>query len=127
MTQWLPVMAGEQAAVGETQISARLSEACSLLKAMASETRLLVLCALRDGEKSVKDLAVITDQSLPAVSQHLAKLRAGGLVATRRQAQTIYYRVDDPVAVQIVEILCAQFGPKPGAPMKPSAPGSVRG
>ena len=92
----------------------RLAEACGLLRAMANETRLRVLCALSGGEKSVNELAALTGQTLPAVSQHLAKLRAGGLVTTRREAQTIFYRLDHSVAAQIVATLCAHFGPEAG-------------
>ena len=63
-------------------LSDQIDEACGTLRAMANETRLKVLCVLSSGEMSVNQLAEMTGQSLSAVSQHLAKLRAEGLVAT---------------------------------------------
>lgn len=87
-------------------ISSRIQEACDVLRAMANETRLKILCALGDGEKSVNVLAELTGQSLPAVSQHLAKLRASGLVESRRKAQTIYYRCAQGAGRVVITSLC---------------------
>ena len=87
-------------------ISSRISEACDVLRAMANETRLKILCALGDGEKSVNELADLTGQSLPAVSQHLAKLRASSLVESRREAQTIYYRCAQGAGRVLITSLC---------------------
>ncbi|MCB1598426.1 MAG: helix-turn-helix transcriptional regulator [Xanthomonadales bacterium] len=67
--------------------------AARLLKALANEHRLLVLCHLLEGERSVGQLNAELDLSQSALSQHLAVLREDGLVATRRESQTIYYRV----------------------------------
>lgn len=93
--------------------SAELSElaesaqaAARLLKLMASEPRLLLLCRLVEGEASVKDLADHANMAQSTTSQHLAKMRAEGLVATRRDAQTIFYRLDDPAAVRVLDTLC---------------------
>jgi DNA-binding transcriptional ArsR family regulator len=80
--------------------------AARLLKLLASEQRLLILCRLIDGEASVGDLAVYVGLAQSATSQHLAKMRAEGLVATRREAQTIFYRLADPAAVRVLETLC---------------------
>jgi DNA-binding transcriptional ArsR family regulator len=80
--------------------------AARLLKLMASEQRLLILCRLIDGETSVGDLSAHVGLTQSATSQHLAKMRAEGLVATRRDAQTIFYRLDDPAAVRVLETLC---------------------
>jgi DNA-binding transcriptional ArsR family regulator len=66
-------------------------QAAELLAAMANPRRLMVLCKLLDGEKSVNALAGSIGLSQSALSQHLAKLRERGLVTTRRDAQTIYY------------------------------------
>jgi DNA-binding transcriptional ArsR family regulator len=66
--------------------------AARLLKLLASEQRLLLLCRLVEGEASVGVLAEHAKLAQSAASQHLAKMRAEGLVATRRAAQTIYYR-----------------------------------
>jgi DNA-binding transcriptional ArsR family regulator len=66
-------------------------KASELLGAMANPRRLMVLCKLVDGEKSVNMLAQSVGLSQSALSQHLAKLREKGLVTTRRDAQTIWY------------------------------------
>lgn len=73
---------------------------------MASEQRLLLLCRLIEGESSVGELANHVGLAHSATSQHLAKMRAEGLVATRREAQTIYYRLDDPAAFRVIATLC---------------------
>jgi len=80
--------------------------AARLLKLLASEQRLLILCRLIDGETSVGDLSAHVGLAQSATSQHLAKMRAEGLVATRREAQSIFYRLDDPAAVRVLETLC---------------------
>ncbi len=87
-------------------LSERIHEAAGLLKAMASDTRLMILCALNDGELPVNKLAEMTGQSSSAVSQHLAKLRAAGLVQSRREAQTIYYACTKGVGKNVVDVLC---------------------
>jgi len=87
-------------------MSERVTEAAGVLKAMASDTRLKVLCALNDCEMPVNQLAELTNQSSSAVSQHLAKLRAAGLVESRRDAQTIYYRCSGGIGSALVNTLC---------------------
>jgi DNA-binding transcriptional ArsR family regulator len=69
-----------------------------LLKLLANPQRLRVLCLLADGEYSVSELNERIGLSQPALSQHLSKLRDNGLVKTRRESQTIYYRLNsEPV------------------------------
>ena len=80
-------------------------EAAQLLKAMANEHRLLILCHLAEGELSVGELNERIDLSQSSLSQHLAVLRQIGLVATRRKAQTIYYRLADGPAVDVMQTL----------------------
>ncbi len=80
--------------------------AARLLKLLASEQRLLLLCRLVDGEASVGVLAEHAKLAQSAASQHLAKMRAEGLVATRREAQTIFYRLADPAAMRVLDTLC---------------------
>ena len=97
--------------------------AAALLKAMSHECRLLVLCYLaEEGELSVGQLGERVDLSQSALSQHLAKLREQGLVATRKEAQTVFYRVCDPKAGQILALLHDLFCPHLGrdAAGKPS-------
>ena len=88
-------------------------DAARLLKLLASEQRLLLLCRLVEGETSVGDLAEHAKLAQSAASQHLARMRAEGLVATRRDAQTIYYRLADPAAVQVLGVLCDIYGGPP--------------
>jgi len=87
------------------------AKAASLMRALAHDGRLLVLCALCDREHSVGALAEITGLSASALSQHLAKLRAEGFVATRRNAQTVYYRLQDPTVRSVIDILYKNFCP----------------
>jgi ArsR family transcriptional regulator, virulence genes transcriptional regulator len=87
-------------------LAASAQAAARLLKLLASEQRLLILCRLIDGEASVGDLAIHVGLAQSATSQHLAKMRAEGLVTTRREAQSIFYRLDDPAAVRVLETLC---------------------
>ncbi|MDP1737568.1 MAG: metalloregulator ArsR/SmtB family transcription factor [Caulobacter sp.] len=93
--------ASELAALG-----ASATAAARLLKLLASEQRLLLLCKLIEGESSVGELSAHVGLAQSATSQHLARMRAEGLVATRREAQTIYYRLDDPAAIRMLDTLC---------------------
>ena len=90
-------------------ISDRVKDAASVMKAMSSETRLRILCALSGGELPVNQLAEMTGQSSSAISQHLTKLRAAGLVDSRREAQTIYYFCTKGIGKEIVDTLCAYY------------------
>ena len=97
------------------KFSQQAGEAVGLLKAMANQCRLLVLCHLSaTGELSVGDLADRVNLSQSALSQHLAKLREEGLVATRKEAQTVFYRLCDPRAEQILALLHYLFCPELG-------------
>lgn len=96
-------------------MAARAGEAAALLRALGNEHRLLVLCALAEGERSVSDLNQRIDLSQSALSQHLAVLRGEGLVATRREAQTVYYSLADPAAARLIETLYGIYcGAGPG-------------
>lgn len=90
-------------------LQACVGQASRLLKLLASEQRLLLLCRLLEGEASVGDLAEHAGLAQAAASQHLAKMRAEGLVATRRAAQTIYYRIDDPAALTVLNTLSGLY------------------
>ncbi len=93
-------------------LESRASAAARLMKLLASEQRLILLCRLIEGECSVGELADYVGLAQSAASQHLAKLRAEGLVSTRRDAQTIYYRISEPKAVRVIDTLCEVFGPR---------------
>jgi ArsR family transcriptional regulator, virulence genes transcriptional regulator len=84
----------------------KAGEAAGLLKLLANENRLLILCRLAiAGEMSVGDLAHAVDLSQSALSQHLAKMREDGLLTTRREAQSVFYRIGDPNAVRLLSLL----------------------
>jgi ArsR family transcriptional regulator len=84
--------------------------AADLLRLLANEHRLLVLCALRQGELSVGRLAEMVGLSQSALSQHLSRLRSAGAVATRREGQTIYYRLADPEVTTLLEAVAEVVG-----------------
>ncbi len=86
--------------------------ATALLKALSNEKRLLIVCALHKGEKSVGELEEIVDLSQSALSQHLARLRRDGLVKTRREAQTIYYSLDDEATNEVLRCLYDIYCPE---------------
>ncbi len=99
-------------------------EAAQLMGMLSNQKRLMILCQLLDGEKSVMSLVDAIKISQSALSQHLAKLRAAGLVATRRDAQTIYYRSAGKEAVAVLELLnslyCAPDAQKCDVPAAPA-------
>jgi len=80
-------------------------QAVRLLKSLANEHRLAILCSLREGEVSVGELVKQLPLSQSALSQHLAWLRTENLVAPRRVAQTVYYRLNNDQAVRIIQVL----------------------
>lgn len=99
-------------------------EASAFLRALANESRLMILChlAAKDGrEMSVGELAKAMDLDQPRLSQHLARLRRDGLVKTRREAQTIYYSVARSEAAPVIEVLHNSFCPPQKARKKTSA------
>ena len=81
------------------------ADASRLLKALANDKRLTLLCLMVEGEQSVGELNAKVALSQSALSQHLAVLREDGLVSTRREAQTIYYTLASGPARQIIETL----------------------
>jgi ArsR family transcriptional regulator len=91
---------------------AQAAKAAQLLRALANERRLMILCQLGVDEVSVGALQERLGLSQSALSQHLALLREEGLVATRRQAQTIFYRIADPAAVRVIATLAEIFCPE---------------
>jgi len=85
------------------------SDAVSLLKGLANESRLMIVCVLSEGELSVGQLNQRIQLSQSALSQHLAVLREQGMVQTRRESQTIYYRLADTTAMDIIKLLHATY------------------
>lgn len=90
----------------------KAAEAARLLRLLANENRLLLLCRMAtEGEMTVGALAQAVGLSQPALSQHLAMLREDRLVATRREAQAVHYRLSDPRAARILALLHDLFCP----------------
>jgi DNA-binding transcriptional ArsR family regulator len=87
--------------------------ASNLLTAMGNPKRLILLCNLLEGEKTVGHLAGIVGLAVSAASQHLGKMRALGLVRTRREGQQIYYHVASPAVEEVLATLYQIYcGPK---------------
>ena len=86
-------------------MQAHAADAARLLKALANEQRLHILCHLLDGPLSVGELNQRLELSQSALSQHLALLRESGLVDTRREAQTIYYSLPDGPVIRVMALL----------------------
>jgi len=93
------------------EMAEHAAEAARILKVLGNAHRLMVLCALVEGERSVSELNQTVPLSQSALSQHLARFRREGLVATRRESQTIYYRIADQKVLALMgklyELYCA--------------------
>ena len=88
------------------KLARQAGAAARLLKMLANEKRLLILCFLAArGEMTVGEIVGVVKLSQSALSQHLAKLRADGLVEFRRNSQTLHYRVTDKRALQLLQVL----------------------
>lgn len=98
--------AGAAEAAALKKLAKQAGEAAQHLKLLANEKRLLILCFLATrGEMTVGELVDAVELSQSALSQHLAKLRADGLVAFRRTSQTLHYSVADRRTLQILQVL----------------------
>lgn len=85
------------------------SEACALMKVLANADRLMIVCQLSQGERRVGELESMLGIVQPTLSQQLTVLRQERLVSTRREGKNIYYRLDSPKALAVIETLYAQF------------------
>ncbi len=94
----------------------RAGEAGRFLKSLGNAHRLLILCSLAEGEKSVGGLERLLEMRQPHLSQHLTRLRAEGLVKTRREARTVYYSLGSEPAERMIgllnELFCAKDVPE---------------
>lgn len=97
------------AAADIDELLANARQASEFLKALSHEARLVILCLLSEGEKSVTEIEDILDLRQPAVSQQLARLRADNLVETRRDGKNIYYSLARPEVRQVIEALHEAF------------------
>lgn len=87
------------------QLQAIALEASSFLKQLANEQRLMILCHLADGEKSVSELQSLVGLEQSSISQHLARLRKQGIIKARRHSQSKYYSIANENALQVIELL----------------------
>jgi ArsR family transcriptional regulator len=84
-------------------------EVSAILKQLSNPYRLMILCSLSDNELTVGDLNQRIELSQSALSQHLAKLRESNIVATRRESQTIFYRIANPKIEELLRVLHEKF------------------
>ena len=95
------------------RMAGNAKRASDFLKALAHESRLMILCILAEGEKSVSELEDILSLRQPTVSQQLARLRADGLVSTRRDGKAIYYNLASADARVVIGAIYEVFCKKP--------------
>ena len=101
-------------------MAANARAASRFLKALSNQNRLLLLCLLSEGEKTVTELEVALGLRQPAISQQLARLRAEGLIAGRRDGKSIHYRLASEEARQVMMLLYELFcGPGAAAAAQP--------
>ena len=91
------------------EMESQAAKAAELLKALANEQRLLILCHLLEGPLSVGQLNGRVDLSQSALSQHLAVLRESGIVQTERESQSIRYSLPEGVVTKLIEVLYREF------------------
>lgn len=88
----------------------QIADSARMLKAVANEKRLQILFAVADKEMNVGEIEKLVNLSQSALSQHLAVLRAAGIVSTRRNAQTIFYKLKDDKVKELLSLLQKLFG-----------------
>ena len=105
----LPVITEDTTEAELDQMAERATEASNFLKAISHEGRLMILCHLVSGEKSVTELERLLSARQAAVSQQLSRLRLEGLVTPRRDGKTIYYSLTDDRPRRILEVVYDLF------------------
>lgn len=90
-------------------MQASAARACAMLKVLGNPDRLLLLCKLTQGEFCVSELEAQLGIQQPTLSQQLGVLREEGLVSTRREGKQIYYKIDSPEAIAVMQVLYEQF------------------
>lgn len=91
------------------EMADRADEVAGFLRGLANPHRLLILCKLAAGEQSVGALVAATGVAQTSMSQHLARLREEGIVAVRREHRTLYYRIDHPAVLELMQTLYRHF------------------
>lgn len=105
----LPVITKDMSEADLDRMMQNAQNAAQFLKAICHEGRLMILCHLANGEKSVTELEQLLSSRQAAVSQQLARLRAEGLISPRREGKAIYYSLTDPRAIQILDLVYDLF------------------
>ncbi len=105
----LPQMTPDMSDAEIDEVIRNAKSATDFMKALAHEGRLMILCHLVTGEKSVTELENLLSSRQAAVSQQLARLRLEGLVNSRRDGKTIFYSLGDPKAAQMIELVYDMF------------------
>ncbi|MFA5899075.1 MAG: metalloregulator ArsR/SmtB family transcription factor [Hyphomicrobium sp.] len=101
--------ADEESSVELKRLVKKARKASDFLKALAHESRLLILCLLSERERSVSELEHLLSLSQPTVSQHLARLRLDGLVDSRRDGKTVYYVLADDMTRRFISAVYDKF------------------
>ena len=91
------------------QIENKVEKATNFLKLFSNKTRILVLCNLVNGRKTVNELALLINVKQSALSQHLKKMRVDQILSTQRSGKYIYYKIQDPSVKNIIQILYERF------------------
>lgn len=94
------------------ELAQNAEDVAAILKKLSNPYRLMILCCISENELTVGDLNKQVDLSQSALSQHLAKLRESNIVATRRESQTIYYRIANDKVKELLVILQEKFCPQ---------------
>ncbi|MGB5559203.1 MAG: metalloregulator ArsR/SmtB family transcription factor [Paracoccaceae bacterium] len=105
----LPVLSADMSDEDMDMMMNNACDAANMLKALSHEGRLMILCHLVTGEKSVTELEELLSARQAAVSQQLARLRLEGLVTPRREGKTIYYSLTDDRPKRILEVIYELF------------------
>jgi len=100
---------GQNVEIDLNQMARSASRASAMMKTLGHKDRLMILCHLAGGERSVGQIADLLQIPQSPLSQHLSRMRKEGLVETRREAQTIYYSLKSGEASRIVEVLYELF------------------
>ena len=96
-------------------VRARATEVAGLMKTLSHPNRLLIVCELMGGERSVSEIEEASGVRQPVLSRELARLRDENLVETRRASKAVFYSLKDERLQALMDVLCASFGGKPTA------------
>ncbi len=110
----LNLIMSEEIQINSEQMSAAAAQASELMRTLGHKDRLMILCHLIVGEKSVGELAGLLEIPQSPLSQHLARMRKESLVTTRREAQTIFYSIASNEAARMVELMHELYCRDPG-------------